>query len=353
MQVDCLIIGQGICGTFLSWYLQKAGFSSLVIDESNPTSASKSAAGIINPVTGRRVVKTWMIDELLPFVLKEYHDLGKDLNIDCISQKNIIDFFPSPQMRNAFLSRYEENPQYLKKPRDETIWRNNFHYDFGFGEIEPCLLVDISQILSSFRKRILNAGLLIQERFDIDGLVFTSNAVEYKEIRADKIIFCGGVESFDNPFFKNLPFAPNKGEALIVEIKDMPPVNIFKKGISIVPWKENLFWVGSSYQWYFENEQPTESFREKTKMALQEWLGFPFKMVDHLASIRPATLERRPFVGFHPIRPQVGILNGMGAKGCSLAPFFANQLVENLTHHTPIQPEADLKRFTRVLSKTF
>ena len=353
MRIDCLVIGQGICGTFLCWYLQKAGFSFIVIDESTNFSASKSAAGVINPVTGRRIVKTWMIDELLPFVRKEYHDFGQDLHINCISQKNIIDFFPSPQMRNAFMSRYEENPQYLKKRPDETIWRNNFNYDFGFGEIEPCWLVEIYLILSSFRNMMLGAGRLIQERFNMDGLVFSPNLIEYKEIRADKIIFCGGIESFDNPFFRNLPFAPNKGEALIAEIKDMPTANIFKKGISIVPWKENLFWVGSSYQWDFENNQPTESFREKTEMALQEWLKFPFKIVDHLASIRPATLERRPFVGFHPIHHQVGILDGMGAKGCSLAPFFANQLVENLKHNTPIQPEADLKRFTRVLSKNF
>jgi glycine/D-amino acid oxidase-like deaminating enzyme len=353
MQIDCLVIGQGICGTFLSRYLQKAGFSFIVIDESTPFSASKSAAGIINPVTGRRIVKTWMIDTLLPFIRKEYHDFGTELNIDCISQKNIIDFFSSPQMRNAFIGRWEENAQYLKKPRDETIWRNNFTYDFGFGEIDPCWLVDIPLILSSCRKKLLNSGILIEERFNLEGLAFTSNAVEYKEIRADKIIFCGGREDFDQPFFRNLPFAPNKGEVLIAEIKDMPAENIFKKGISIVPWKENLFWIGSSFQWYFENDQPTERFREKTEMALQEWLQFPFKIVDHWASIRPATLERRPFVGFHPIHPQVGILNGMGSKGCSLAPFFANQLVENLRRDTPIQPEADLKRFTRVLGKNF
>src|SRR3984893_14560502 len=115
MQVDHLIIGQGICGTFLSWYMQNAGLSFIVIDESKLYTASKAAAGIINPVTGRRIVKTWMIDDLLPFVGREYQDFGRDLNIHCISQKNIIDFFPSPQMRNAFFSRYEEDPQYLQK----------------------------------------------------------------------------------------------------------------------------------------------------------------------------------------------------------------------------------------------
>ena len=42
MTVDYIIVGQGICGTFLSWNLLKKGKSVLVIDdEANPYSSSK------------------------------------------------------------------------------------------------------------------------------------------------------------------------------------------------------------------------------------------------------------------------------------------------------------------------
>jgi hypothetical protein len=41
----------------------------------------------------------------------------------------------------------------------------------------------------------------------------------------------------------------------------------------------------------------------------------------------------------------------MGTKGTSLAPFFANQLTQHILFDTPITPEADIKRFTRILSK--
>src|SRR6185436_11207652 len=102
MSIDFLLIGQGICGTWLSYYLQKAGYSFLIIDEPNSTTASKVAAGIINPVTGRRIVKTWMIDELMPFISNAYKEFGIEFSIDTISQKNIVDFFPSAQMRLAF-----------------------------------------------------------------------------------------------------------------------------------------------------------------------------------------------------------------------------------------------------------
>jgi glycine/D-amino acid oxidase-like deaminating enzyme len=162
-----------------------------------------------------------------------------------------------------------------------------------------------------------------------------------------------------------LPFAPNKGEVLIVDIPELGAAGarldstegartertIFKKGITLAPWQEGLYWAGSSYEWTFETPGPTESFRQKTEMALKEWVKLPFRIVDHIAAVRPATLERRPFVGFHPVYPVVGILNGMGTKGCSLAPYFARQLAEYLSKGSPIRPDADILRFTKVLSR--
>jgi glycine/D-amino acid oxidase-like deaminating enzyme len=127
--------------------------------------------------------------------------------------------------------------------------------------------------------------------------------------------------------------------------------HVFKKGLTLAPWKVGLYWVGASYEWAFDHKEPTAAFRERTEAVLKEWLKVPFRTVDHFASVRPATLERRPFVGFHPLYPAVGILNGMGTKGCSLAPYFAHQLVEFITKGSPIRPDADIKRFSGILSR--
>ena len=65
MQVDTLIIGQGLCGSFLSWNLLKAGQRVMVVDRANPYTATKVASGVINPVTGRRIVRTWEIETFI------------------------------------------------------------------------------------------------------------------------------------------------------------------------------------------------------------------------------------------------------------------------------------------------
>ena len=65
--LDFIIVGQGIAGSMLSWFLMKEGQQVLFIDEFNGSSATHVASGITNPITGRKFVKTWLADELIPF----------------------------------------------------------------------------------------------------------------------------------------------------------------------------------------------------------------------------------------------------------------------------------------------
>jgi glycine/D-amino acid oxidase-like deaminating enzyme len=56
-------------------------------------------------------------------------------------------------------------------------------------------------------------------------------------------------------------------------------------------------------------------------------------------------------VGLHPRQPEIGILNGFGTKGCSLAPFFAKQVVDRLEGKGKIHPLADIGRFEKILAR--
>jgi glycine/D-amino acid oxidase-like deaminating enzyme len=54
-QIDFLIIGQGLAGSILAYELIARGQRIMVIDNDHLGSASKVAAGIINPITGHRL----------------------------------------------------------------------------------------------------------------------------------------------------------------------------------------------------------------------------------------------------------------------------------------------------------
>lgn len=352
MQVDFLIIGQGICGTMLSWFLHREGKRFVVLDNSREQTSSRIAAGIINPITGRRYVTTWMIEDIMPFAVETYRTLEDYLETPLVAAKSIIDFFPSPQMRQAFVERIAEADTYLHSYPDQNHFNQYFQYDFGCGEIRPAYTVPIPVLLEAWRKKLVELQAFREEQFDPEQVRLSEEGIVYGDLSACKIIFCEGAAAINNPWFQLLPFAPNKGEALLIECEGLTNQHVFKKGLLLAPLpEENVFWVGSNYQWEFRDDQPSAAFYNQTTSLLKHWLREPFRVLEHKAAVRPATIERRPFVGFHPVYPQVGILNGMGTKGTSLGPFFAHQLVQHLVYGLPLSEEAHVQRFTRILSK--
>lgn len=342
---DIIIVGQGICGTVLSSSLILQGQKVLVIDDGSNKAASKIASGVINPVTGRRIVKTWQIDDVMPAAVSIYQALEKKLDTSIVKQCNIINFHASEQMQKAFADRIAEDPTYLSTGPLSNAISAAFDAPFGHTFIDPCWLIDIENLLHHWRKYLTEKNAFVENIFNYNKLDINADLITYDKYTANKIIFCEGAKGVANPYFKQLPFAPNKGEALLVDIKDLDNRFIYKKTVSIVPWKNSTFWVGSNYEWNNNNDDPSLAFKEKTIAALNEWLKLPYQVVDHIAAIRPANIQRRPFVGMHPTYKNLGIFNGMGTKGCSLAPFFAEQMTAHILHQSPIDNEATIDRF--------
>src|SRR5688572_11608034 len=182
MTVDYLVIGQGISGTFLSYYLKKEGKNFLVIDDSQPNSSSRVAAGIINPVTGRRMVTVWLAGEILPNAAKAYAEIGQHLQVAAISPKSVIDFFPNPFMRESFVKRIEEDDQYVHTYPEQNQFNPYFNYEFGCGEIRPAYLVHLETLLPSWRSALLADNQLLEESFDIHELRVNESGITYKNI---------------------------------------------------------------------------------------------------------------------------------------------------------------------------
>lgn len=334
-------------GTWLGYFLQEKNISFAIVDNCHQNSATKVASGVINPVTGRRMVQTWMIEEILPFAVKCYQAFQKKSKTKIITKAPTILIHPTLQMKDSFNYRLHHENLYLKN-NSSLNTDTFFNTPFGTGEIEECYWIDLLNFLEDGKKQFQNN--YIASNFNFKEFHLLDKGIQWKNIFAEKIIFCDGVNSMKNPYFNRLPFAPNKGEALIVEIKNLPADNIYKNNLSIVPWKDSLFWVGSSYEWEYSHTNPTETFKQKTIESLTHLLKVPFTVKDHIVGIRPANSERRPFVGIHPKHSEIGICNGMGTKGCSLAPYFTHQLIEHIENKSAIHSEASIARFTHLLS---
>ena len=62
--LDYLIVGMGLAGSALAYFLSKNGKKIALIDNNIDQTSSKIAAGLYNPITGRKMVKTWMAPKM-------------------------------------------------------------------------------------------------------------------------------------------------------------------------------------------------------------------------------------------------------------------------------------------------
>ncbi len=345
--VDYIIVGQGIAGTMVSFFALKANKKIWVINEDHPQTASKISAGLINPITGRKFVKTWMIDELLPFAEATYQELSEWLSMPFFYQKNIIRALKNHEQENNWMVRssMEIYQAFMMDSLDLGNYKDNIHpVGGGYGEVTGGGQVRVAELLEAFANFLIKKEIYQNEPFDYSAIEAQENGVIYKDIKAEKIIFCEGIGIKNNPYFNQLPVIGNKGEVLIIHIPNFDAAKIMKQGVFFIPLGNEEFWVGSNYALEFDDELPSEKGRESLIYKIKKVLKLPFEIVKHQAAIRPTVLDRRPLIGVHPEFKHIAIFNGMGTKGASIAPYWANHLIEAFTTGQKIEKIADVKR---------
>ena len=349
MKIDYLIVGQGIAGTILSYNLLKAGKSVRVIENDKRISSSRVAAGIFNPITGRKMVKTWCADWLFPALHEFYPEFEAFTGEKFFHPQDMFVPFDSQEKQNTWManSAEDEYATYIKG-FSKTLYKNELNAEFGGMIITGSGYVDIPLMLDSYRTKIDAQGFFVNDEFDFNELKLTDDGVEWKGIEAEKIIFCDGVgSSSNNPFFNWLAFRPVKGELLRVKFEK----NVFEHGINrgcwILPQPDGTCKVGATYNNRELNHEVTEEARNTLLEKMEQLTHLPYQVLDQLTGIRPATYDRRPFLGLHPIYNQLAVFNGLGAKGISLAPHFAKHFTEVLLTGKPLLGLVDISRVIR------
>lgn len=344
-----IIVGQGIAGTTLAATLLEKGCSVIVADEPSISAASRIAAGLYNPVVFKRLVKSWMADELIPFMDRFYTKTEEKLNTRFYYKKNIVKLFTEDQEKELWKKKSgEEVGKYLGKEIRSEFLPNLIHSPEGTAEVLNAGNLDTLTYLTCFRTYFKEQGILIEEKFDHADLLIEEGNVKFNGHIADKIIFCEGYKALENPWFSWLPFKLTKGEILTIKLSgehQIPLEKVINKGVFILPLGKGLYKVGATSEWNDLNETPTEKGKKELSDKLDKVLRVPYEILEHKAGIRPTVNDRRPLIGIHPQHPQLAVFNGMGTKAVMLSPYFADQFANHLLHGSPIDKEADIARF--------
>lgn len=344
--VDCLIVGQGLAGSLLARAFLARGRSVLVVDDGNPSAASRVAAGLVNPVTGRKLVKTWRADTLLPFARDFYRAWEKELGANVYSEKTIWRFFQSPDE----VARWEEKrgdpafAGYTSPLPKEAMAELGLRPQLGGFRVTRGAHVETRELLRLFRARLRENGALAAEPFMQSDLHLAGDGVQWRDVGARRILFCEGAAASGNPLFSWIPFRHAKGELLTVRGPVLPEEVVLNGGKWLLPVGPGVFRAGATYGWDDLSITPTVAGREAILSGLEALVPWVPEVVSHEAGVRPIVKDTRPVAGLHPAHPAVGIFNGLGSKGVLWGPYFAEQLVEHLENDGVLDPAIDICR---------
>jgi len=345
MPIDVLIVGQGLAGSLLAWQLLREGLTVLVIDE-GAQNASRVAAGLINPVTGQRLVKSAHVDELLPVAMACYRELAEVFGETFFLPLAMSRLLTTAQMRRLAELRLDDEAYqaYLDGISDRLEGWNSacgivLQSQTGYLRTEALLshLRDYFCERQAYRRVPLNHGDI-----RLQGLL------SWQDIEPGHIVFCEGHRASRNPWFGCLPFQLAKGEILECQASpDMPADAIINYGDWWLPLGEGCFKLGATFEVEFSHAEATIDAKQRLLARLADVAPTltPFEVIAHRAGIRPTTQDKQPFIGTHPHHPHLHVFNGFGAKGSLAIPAYARHFAAWLTRQTPLPTHCDIRRY--------
>lgn len=325
MQPEVLIVGQGLAGTLLGWELARAGIAFRIADAGPAGAASRAAAGIINPITGRRLVKAWRIDALLPAARAVFAELGAAAGRP---------FWREFRVRRLFADDAERAAWAAKSARGELAPFAGAADAAGFW-IEGAARVDVPALLDWARAVWTAQGLL---------LAGPADPVAARR-RYGLVIDCTGLPAARSGPFAVLPWSFDRGEMLELAVPGLEDGVILNRRHWVLPVGGDAAWFGATHAPGETDAAPTAAGRARLEAAARGLLDRPFAVTGQRGGVRVTTPDRRPVVGRHPDDPGLGVCNGLGAKGALFAPWLARQWREHLAGGAPFDPAADLRRF--------
>lgn len=348
MRVDVIVVGQGLAGTQVALALLEKGARVLVVDPGHIGAASKVAAGVLNPVTGQRLVLSWKAGAHVPFAKGTYHKLERMFGATFLREIPIRRLIRSEAERARWEQR-RNDPAYdgflgpYDPPGSAPALRDN---PLGSCRILGGAVLDTKKFLAAARQWLLKQGVLEEAVLDPETVGLRDGGVVWRQTRAEKIVFCQGWRGRDNPWFRHLPFQWAKGEIIHVLKSGHGLTEVVNREKWIVPETRETLRIGSTFQWEILDEATTTMAAEALVKAARGMLnqGTHLEIIGHEAGVRPCSHDTKPYLGPSPKDQRVWIANGFGAKGALTTPLCAQELSAAMLGSGRLDPEADVAR---------
>lgn len=351
MKVDYIIVGLGLAGIAFAEELTENNKSFVVFEDSSQTS-SLVAGGVYNPVILKRFTPVWNAKEQLEAALPFYKKIEEKLAIKIDKKFVIKKVFKSIEDQNNWFEALDKPKlvDYLDNKLDTKSY-NGVLADFSFGNVKETGRIDTKKLVEAYRDYLQTENKIRFEEFDHQQIEFKDNSITYKDLEADRVVFCEGFGVTENPYFKYLPINEAKGELLTIYAPELNIDFLLKSTLFVLPLGNNYYKVGATFNWIDKTSEPSEEGKEELVDKLKKVINVAYTIVSQSAGIRPTVSGRRPLVGVHPKYTALVVLNGLGTRGVMIAPTVAKNLFNHLEFNEKIDEEIDVVRFKHLFYK--
>lgn len=339
MHVTTLIVGQGLAGSLLARRMASHG-TVAVVDPSEPN-ASRVAAGLMTPLTGRKFRLTPEYPALFNRARTAYRELG------VFNPISVYRMFADAEQRAAGLVRATE-PDCA--PFIDRILDNSGRLDSGLTDAFGGVLmrgawIDLPRLLDETRHWL--ADRYVESRVSSAEMLDGSEDVTWKGIVAERVVWCDGWRAMlPGGLWSDIPWEPAKGEALDLksDVKEKPYV-LNREGWAL-PLGDGRWRTGTNWDWSVQDEAPTAAQATKLLARYTGYFSQPTQceVVGHVAGVRPCTRDNRPCIGQHLSRPRHFLLNGLGPRGTVWAPTAVDHLEQLIVNGIPVPTELSASR---------
>ncbi len=353
LKKDYLIIGQGIAGTVLALELHRRGKSVVIMSKEGKSWSSSVAAGVYNPFNFRRMIPTWKAKETVELAKLFYTAAEKITNSKFHTNKEIIRPFATLEERKMWENyAAQEGAIFADNIIREQVCEGKLNTPYGAGFLNDCGVVNTALMMHATREFFTARNEYKDEWFEASKLEIRDDGVVYdNRITVTKIVFCEGHLALGNELFSEMPIAPTKGEVLHVSIPGLGLNEIVNGAVYLSSIGNDLYICGATFDPGKSDDNITTEAKAELEKKLSELVTVPFRVESQFAGVRPAGLDRKPFIGLHPQHPQIAIFNGTSSKGILLSPFLAQLLADHMESGEEIPIEIDFVRFSRRKSR--
>lgn len=338
-KVDLMVVGQGIAGSVLSFLAIQRGLDVVVVDAPLPGRSTYVSGGLFNPVTGRRVRKSWNYDLFYKTMKDVYLEIDRQLGVQTFYEMPIYRLLTSKEELNNWETQRLESEYvaYMKELFFDLDLRLKKHE--AAGVLDKGGFLNAPLFLTKMREYLNQKGEVLEEKFDYSLLTNDS----YKNFTFDHIVFCEGYRVFENPYFSEINLWATKGETLLIKMEGESFDYVVNKNIFLIPMGKGIYKVGSTLERNLDLST-TQKGLEELKEKISSVVKVPFRVIQQQAGIRPNVRDRKPLLGVARSSDNIFLLNGLGSKGISLAPYCAEHLLQYIYGETDLDADLNWQR---------